>query len=127
MAARYGHTKAVQANTLGSLSGVRETYGLQVLLKYGADVNVREDDGWMPLHMASSFGYSQIIQVCEVDCRLPPLYQMCVYLQALLDYGASIDTTGQKGWTALHLATRYGHTKAVEVSKHHIRHGPRHG
>ena len=38
-----------------------------------------------------------------------------MHLQALLNYGAGIDTTGQQGWTPLHLATRYGHTKTVKV------------
>lgn len=33
---------------------------VKLLVKYGADVHQRDEDGWTPLHMACSDGYPEI-------------------------------------------------------------------
>lgn len=33
---------------------------VKLLIKYGADVHQRDEDGWTPLHMACSDGYPEI-------------------------------------------------------------------
>lgn len=39
---------------------------VKLLIKYGADVHQRDEDGWTPLHMACSDGYPEIAQYVQV-------------------------------------------------------------
>lgn len=36
---------------------------VKLLIKYGADVHQRDEDGWTPLHMACSDGYPEIARL----------------------------------------------------------------
>lgn len=40
---------------------------VKLLVKYGADVHQRDEDGWTPLHMACSDGYPEIARYVQVD------------------------------------------------------------
>jgi ankyrin repeat protein len=55
------------------------------LLSVGADVNVKDDNGWTPLHWASNQGHVQVFK-------------------ELVDHGADIDAEDPDGWTPLHWA-----------------------
>ncbi|XP_065343629.1 serine/threonine-protein phosphatase 6 regulatory ankyrin repeat subunit B-like [Cloeon dipterum] len=60
---------------------------LEKLVDFGADVNLKNDDGWTPLHFAA---------------RYKP--ELC---QKLLDHGADVNSIDQDGWTPLHFAARF--------------------
>lgn len=38
---------------------------VKLLIKYGADVHQRDEDGWTPLHMACSDGYPDIARYVQ--------------------------------------------------------------
>lgn len=53
-AVRAGMAALHEAVLTGNMEAVK------LLLKYGADVNQRDEDGWTPLHMACSDGFPEI-------------------------------------------------------------------
>ena len=68
----------------------------KTLIKYGADVNSRNDVGRTPLHYAAQTGLVDLLQL-------------------LLENGADIHATERKGYTALHIASGHGHLKSVRL------------
>lgn len=70
---------------------------LELLISYGASVNVRNRKGRSLLHQATIRGQCDIVQM-------------------LLGYAeVSLGATDIKGATALHLAARYGHTEITKI------------
>ena len=65
-------------------------------LKYGADPNQTNQDGYTPLMFASHNGRAKIVEL-------------------LLAHGVDINYANQDGETALTLASRHGHTEVVEL------------
>ncbi|XP_065571504.1 alpha-latrotoxin-Lhe1a-like [Artemia franciscana] len=78
----------------------RQTQIVDCLLKHGADIDVRKNDGTSPLHLAASRGHIQI-----VDC--------------LLKHEANIDVKTYDGTSPLHLAISRGHTQIVDCLLNH--------
>lgn len=68
---------------------------VELLLKCGADPNVRQSGGFTPLHAAAQNGQMDILQM-------------------LLMYGADLRFQNDKGKTALDLAREAGHADAVQ-------------
>jgi ankyrin repeat protein len=62
----------------------------------GANVNTRDQDGYTPLHLASSDGNVNVVRV-------------------LLDAGAIVDATNIDGYTPLHYASSDGHVNMARV------------
>ncbi|XP_068065931.1 protein phosphatase 1 regulatory subunit 27 isoform X1 [Anomalospiza imberbis] len=56
---------------------------VKLLVKYGADIHQRDENGWTPLHMACSDGYADIAS--SASCRY------------LLSLGASLEATTDDG------------------------------
>jgi general secretion pathway protein A len=69
---------------------------VQLMLTYGADVNMRNSTGGTALMMAAIQGRNDILQL-------------------LLDNGAQVNIQDAKGWTALMYAARNGHTPTVQI------------
>jgi ankyrin repeat protein len=69
---------------------------VQLLLRYGADVNSEDKNRESPLQLAASSGRSATVK-------------------ALLDNGANIDTADCVGWSALHGAVNIGDEATVRV------------
>ncbi|OKL64361.1 hypothetical protein UA08_01088 [Talaromyces atroroseus] len=67
---------------------------IELLLKYGADVNARSDGGWTALHNACDKGCEKIVRI-------------------LLEAGAELNSQLLNGMTPLHLAAQAGHTDVV--------------
>ncbi|XP_078656243.1 uncharacterized protein LOC144902593 [Branchiostoma floridae x Branchiostoma belcheri] len=78
---------------LAAIKGDTET--VLLLLKEGADPNVRDNAGWTPLHEASNHGHTSVAEV-------------------LLDHGALINTTAFENDSPLHDAVANGR---VEVAR----------
>jgi ankyrin repeat protein len=100
-----------------------------LLIKSGADINIRNDRGQSPLHVAAEFGYHDIVRLLldrgvEVDiqdkCHATPLHLALGYkarwnmevfkalLSLLLESGADVNVSCDEGRTPLHLAATIG-------------------
>jgi ankyrin repeat protein len=64
------------------------------LLSVGADVNVKDNFGWTPLHTASMEGHLQVVKVLQ-------------------DHGADIEAEDNDEWTPLHFACANDHVTVV--------------
>ncbi len=62
-------------------------------LSMGKNLEVRDKNGWAPLHIAASSSTVETVKV-------------------LLDYGADIEARDKDGWTPLHVAVDAGNTEA---------------
>jgi ankyrin repeat protein len=80
----------------GAMTG--QVKAVQLLLRHGADVNLREINGWTPLMYAAVENHIEIVKL-------------------LLEAGADvkIEALNQEGETALTLAIRKGNSKIVEL------------
>ncbi|WP_371220042.1 ankyrin repeat domain-containing protein [Orientia tsutsugamushi] len=90
-----------------------------LLLKKGADVNIKNQYGYTPLHLASQ----RIASYYDLDVYLPddgsaPLVINEGYytnkLKFLLDNGANVNLMDNDGYTALHYASARGRIDVVE-------------
>lgn len=66
------------------------------LIQKGADVNVKAEDGYTPLHGAVTAGHTEIAKL-------------------LIQNGASLDTKGEKGNTALHFSAWLGRAEITKL------------
>jgi ankyrin repeat protein len=90
-----GRTPLHQSAELGHAGTAR------VLLEYGVDVNVRDDNNATPLHLASSPGIR--------DEEHPDVVRL------LLRHGADIHALDGEGWTPLMRATEEGHQDIIQL------------
>lgn len=72
---------------------------VKFLVEQGADVNVKANDGWTPLHMAAA----SFVDNSHKEGRLKD-YSRYDQLKILLDAGADLSAVTDDGWTALHAA-----------------------
>ena len=69
----------------GNLDGLNE-----LIAAGGVDINESGYDGRTPLHYASRYGHSEVVNV-------------------LVEAGAEVNKTKDNGYTPLHKASKYGH------------------
>ncbi|XP_065571534.1 putative ankyrin repeat protein RF_0381 [Artemia franciscana] len=79
------------------------------LLTHGADVNVIEDNGGSPLHLAASEGCSQTVDYllkyrAHVDCVYTSEKGSTEVVHQLLDSDANVDAKGEDSNVPLHIA-----------------------
>ncbi|KAL6214786.1 hypothetical protein ACLB2K_014218 [Fragaria x ananassa] len=80
-----------------------DVHGLKSCLAEGAEVNVRDQNGWTPLHRAAFKG--------RIEC-----------VKVLLNHGAQLDVVDNAGYMPLHCAVEAGH---VQVALLLVAHGAR--
>ncbi|MBT3615801.1 MAG: ankyrin repeat domain-containing protein [Verrucomicrobia bacterium] len=69
-------------------------------LTAGADANIRDEGGWVPLHGASGSGHREIVEL-------------------LLANGAKVNVPAMSGKTALDYASRAGHKETADLLRRH--------
>ncbi|KZL78694.1 multiple ankyrin repeats single KH domain (pfs domain-containing protein) [Colletotrichum tofieldiae] len=91
-ASLIGHkeTPLVTASYRGHLKVVK------LLLEKGANIKIKDIDGWTPLNAASSKGHLEVVKL-------------------LLEKGADITVTNESGWTPLHTASFNGYVKLARL------------
>ena len=65
----------------------------------GANMNLRDKEGWTLLHLVSAHGHLNIVRL-------------------LVDRGADMNAKEQDLWTLLHLASRNGRLEVVQLLEH---------
>ena len=102
---------------------------VKLLLKENTDVNIRNEDGWTALMLASHNGHMQVIEVllkenADVNIQsekgmtalmLASRYGHTQIVELLIKENADVNDQDKEGWTALMIASRYGHTQIVEL------------
>ena len=68
---------------------------VKILLRYGADVNLKDNEGWTALMLAALYS--------NTDSNVSTV-------KLLLDAGADVNLKNNEGWTALMLSARYSNT-----------------
>jgi ankyrin repeat protein len=84
-------------HVLASADHYWQVEGLRYLLDRGADVNILDENGQTPLHVAAK-GFQHEYQDAQGFWRL-------LAVQALLDQGADMNILDQEGFSALHKAS----------------------
>jgi ankyrin repeat protein len=69
---------------------------LRALISAGADMNVKDSEGWTPLMVAALKGHAKTVVL-------------------LLSHGAHIETKNNSGWTALRFASSVGDTEMMTL------------
>jgi len=75
---------------------------VKLLVKYGADIHQRDENGWTPLHMACSDGHADIARWAAAGAgpgseRRPARAERCRCRWYLLSLGASLEATTDDG------------------------------
>ena len=119
---QYDNTPLHLACELGYLDTVRE------LLKYGADVDNKNEDEQTPFHLASKNGHVDVVQsLLKIDqsaifdkdeddntaLHLAATAKMAYTVELLLDQGASVHEKNDSNWTPLDCAAASGSYKCA--------------
>ena len=114
-AARYGDAEMVKVCYASLCWFTGKCFiDCQVLLEHEADVDSTTDNGWTALHHAARYGDAEMVEVRYAS--------LCWFTgkcfidgQVLLEHGAGVNAVKEDGWTALHIAARYGDAEMVKV------------
>lgn len=99
---------------------------VQCLLENGASLEVRDEEGNMAIHIASSLGHIEVvkflIETKKVPIDIPGhkgrsalMYASNVAIaQFLLEHGASSKMKDESGDSAIHVASQFGHIEVVK-------------
>ncbi len=81
---------------------------VRLLVDSGADIEVKNNDGWTPLYVVSRNGHIDIVKL------LVDLGPSCMAAPAVMP-GADIEAKATIGWTPLLYASRYGCVDIVKL------------
>jgi len=126
----FGATPIQSAANHGNLEVVRKC------IEYDADINAEDEDGWTPLHDASTgnnFKDGSVLRlllghVADVNVRTKdgwtPLHLAShngklEVVGLLLEHGADVEVKDNDGETALQVASDRGHNKVVKLLQEH--------
>lgn len=103
---------------------------VKLLLEWGADTQITEEDDWSPLHFASQRGHTEIIRVllgtdkANIDATESlnhwTALHVAIYhdhgdaVSALLEQGANVRILDNDGWTPLMTAIKREHKEIVK-------------
>ena len=103
---------------------------VELLLQYGADVDIEEAETlWTPLHFAAQNGELEICRLLleygatidkttnqqETPLHVTSRSGNLEIARFLIEQGADITSRHNRGWTPLHMASRHGHLDLVEI------------
>ena len=107
---------------------------IESLLKQGADVNAKTENGWTPLYCASNWNRIDIAKLliengADVNAQnkngWTPLHEASYWdyvgiAKLLIENGANVNSKNKDGWTPLHWASRW---KQIGIAKLLIENG----
>ncbi len=106
----------------------------QLLLEYGANTHVRNDDGQTPLYEAlgrrNGYVLVKLLLAHSADANTQDNHQwtplhfasskgLLAVAWILLEHGASVDLPNEEGQTPIHLAAKHGHPKMIQLLLDH--------
>merc|ERR1712205_160706 len=98
-------------------------------VRYGMNINTKDASGRTAMHHAADYGRVEILDSMIRDQMCDPKLadkqgRQCIHIAAIAGHAGwwdcscrstvDINVQEDKGWTALHLAARYGHTECVK-------------
>lgn len=97
---------------------------VQLIVKYGADVDIRGDDGISPITICVDKGHTEILKVLvhfsnKTTLSMAALCGNQTLLDALIVTGADVNQLFDKHQTALHIASHHGHSACVQSLLQH--------
>ena len=108
---KYGNTALIRASYKGRLEVVK------YLVSQGANIEAKNNYGSTAFMNAKQQNHSEIVDFLEKE-RFPLHYYAkdgdLAGVQGALQAGANIDVTDNDGWTALIIASYYGHLEVVK-------------
>jgi len=122
-------TKADGKNPIFKALGEDQKYMLMLLIDNGADVNIKDEQGYTPLYYAAREGHTEIVKLLTVKganvnakdlMGETPLHAAAIeghkdVVVSLLGAGADVDAENCMERTPLHFAAKNGHTDVVEI------------
>ena len=131
LASKAGHEEIVETLLSAGANGSQDSHSKasQVLLKRGADPNIRKKDGATTLMYASQNGHSEVVQIllkgdADPNIRKKGEATALMYasqnnhsevVQILLKGGADPNSRTENGVTSLMVASENGHSQVVQI------------
>jgi hypothetical protein len=120
---------------LHAASGHGHAEVVHLLLRYDADVNIRDRSGgrWTPLLFASSLAHANVVQLllehgadvnAQTTANNTPLWIASFHghvevARLLLEHGADVHTQGHDNRTPYQVAIKYGHAEVAQLLLEH--------